>query len=327
MGIGQVSASVIFSKKDQFKKFSAIGLSITCSADNLITDSAAGATALATGYITNNAVVGLDPNGKNLQTILEIAKTKRMSTGIVVSSSITNATPACFFSHVQHRNMEFDIAQQFLQSGIDFAIGGGSDFFLPLDFGGKRSDHKNYFDSLSAKNYKVYNDFSKIDETNQHKRITAFLGHNGIPPAGERNYSLGEMTRKALTYLSKNKNGFFLMIEGSQIDWAAHNNDKDYLVKEMDDFNSAIKEVLDFAKRDNNTLVVITADHETGGMAITTGNIKEEYIELGWLTKKHTANLVGVFGFGPGANNFTGIYYNYMIGRKLISFLSPNISW
>jgi alkaline phosphatase len=150
MGLNQVSTSVLFSKNDQFKKFSSIGLVITCSADNLITDSAASATAIATGYMTNNFVVGQDPQGKNLKTILEIAEKKKMSTGLVVSSSITHATPASFYAHVKHRNMEFDIAQQFVRSGIDFSIGGGTDFFLPNNLKGKREDNKNYFYHLTT---------------------------------------------------------------------------------------------------------------------------------------------------------------------------------
>jgi len=327
MGLGQVSTSALFSKVDQFKKFYTIGLVNTCSADNLITDSAAGATAYATGYRTNNAVVSQDPQGNYLQTILEIAENKKMSTGLVVTSSITNATPACFYSHVKHRNMEFDIAEQFVHSGIDFVIGGGADFFVPLDFGGKREDHKNFLDTLSSYGYKVYQDFSEMNESSVTKKVTAILGHNGIAKASDRNYSLGDMTKKAISHLNKNKNGFFLMIEGSQIDWAGHNNDEEYLLQEMDDFNKAIEAALEFAKKDGNTLVVITADHETGGMSITSGNLKENKINLGWLTKKHTANLVGVFSYGIGAENFNGIQNNFIIGRKLINYIEPKKSW
>ncbi len=327
MGLGQVSTSVLFSKNDQFKKFLSIGLVNTCSADNLITDSAAGATAYATGYLTNNAVVGQDPQGNYLQTILEIAENKKMSTGLVVTSSITNATPACFFAHVKHRNMEFDIAEQFVQSGVDFVIGGGSDFFVPLNFGGKREDHKNLFDTLSTRGYKVFQDFSEMYESSLINKVAGILGHNGISKANDRNYSLGDMTKKAISHLNKNKNGFFLMIEGSQIDWAAHNNDQEYLLQEMNDFNSAIEAALEFARKDGNTLVVITADHETGGMSITSGNLKENKINLGWVTKKHTANLVGIFSYGIGAESFNGIQNNFIIGRKLINYIEPQKSW
>jgi len=327
MGLSQVSASVLFSKNDQFKKFYSIGLVNTCSADNLITDSAAGATAYATGYPTNNAVVGQDPQGNDLQTILEIAENKKMSTGLVVTSSITNATPACFYSHVNHRNKEFDIAEQFVHSGVDFVIGGGSDFFVPLAFGGKREDHKNLFDTLSSSGYKVFQDFSEMYESNLINKVAAILGHNGIVKASDRNYSLGDMTKKAISHLKKNKNGFFLMVEGSQIDWAAHNNDQEYLLQEMNDFNSAIEAALEFARKDGNTLVVITADHETGGMSITSGNLKENKINLGWVTKKHTANLVGIFSYGVGAESFNGIQDNFIIGRKLINYIEPKKSW
>ena len=135
------------------------------------------------------------------------------------------------------------------------------------------------------------------------------------------------MTKKAITYLSKNKNGFFLMIEGSQIDWAAHNNDKNYLLEEMDDFNTALEAALDFASKDGNTLVVITADHETGGLSIPSGNIKENKVDFAWSTKKHTANLIGIFSFGPGSSRFDGIQENYQIGRKLINLVEPKKAW
>lgn len=327
MGLSQVSASVLFSKNDQFKKFSSIGLVNTCSADNLITDSAAGATAYATGYTTNNAVVGQDPHGNSLQTILEIAENKKMSTGLVVTSSVTNATPACFYSHVKHRRMEFDIAEQLVRSGVDFFIGGGSDFFSPLEFGGKREDHKNLLDTLSSYGYKVFQDFSEMQESSIIEKVASILGRNGIAKSSDRNYSLGDMTKKAISHLNKNKKGFFLMIEGSQIDWAAHNNDEEYLLQEMNDFNSAIETALEFAEKDGNTLVVITADHETGGMSIISDNSKEKKTNLNWGTKKHTANLVGIFSFGVAAENFSGIQNNFIIGRKLINYIEPQKSW
>lgn len=321
MGISHISTSLISSKNDQFKKFSSVGLVITTSADNLITDSAAGATAFATGNRTNNAMVSIDPNGNSLQTILEIAEKKKMSTGVVVTSSLTNATPACFISHVKHRNMEFEIAEQLIHSGVDFALGGGTDFFLPVEQGGKREDHKNFVDSLKSLGYDFFNEFNKIEISPRTKKVAAILGKNGLARAGERNYSLGDMAKQALSFLSKNKNGFFLMIEGSQIDWASHSNDQKQLLEEMDDFNSAIEEVLKFAQKEGNTLVVVTADHEAGGMSINDGSLEKKTMDLRWTTKKHTASMVGIFSFGPGSEKFGGIQDNFIIGRKLIKLI------
>ena len=327
MGLSQVSASVLFSKNDQFKKFYTVGLVNTCSADNLITDSAAGATAYATGYRTKNGMISIDEDGKSLQTIIELAEKKNMSTGIVVTCSLTNATPAAFLSHDGTRKDEYGIATQIVKSGVDVLLGAGTDFFLPKDLGGKRDDNKNLVDSMKAIGYEFVASPNQLFDKLPDKKFLGLFGGYALQHASDRSYSLGQLTEKAIESLRKNKNGFFLMVEGSQIDWAADENDKDYLFNEINDFNSAIKAALQFAEKDKNTLVIVLADHDTGSLGISGKDTKTGPLDVVWATKKHTANLVGIFSYGIGAEGFNGILANFIVGRKLINYIDPKKSW
>ena len=327
MGLSQVSASVLSSKNDQFKKFYLIGLVNTCSADNLITDSAAGATAYATGYRTKNGMISIDENGKQLQTIIELAERKNMSTGVVVTCSITNATPAAFLSHNGTRKEEYGIASQIVKSGVDVLLGAGIDFFLPKDLGGKRDDNQNLIDSMKAIGYEFVVSPNQLFDKLPEKKFLGLFGGYALQHASERNYTLGQLTEKTLESLKKNKNGFFLMVEGSQIDWAADQNDKDYLLSEINDFNSAIKTALQFAEKDKNTLVIVLADHDTGSLGISGKNSQTGQLDVVWATKNHTANFVGIFSYGVGAESFNGIQNNFIIGRKLINYIDPQKSW
>jgi len=327
MGLSQVSTSVLNSKNDQFKKFYSIGLVITCSADNLITDSAAGATAYATGYRTKNGKISVDSDGNVLETIVEFAQKKKMSTGIVVTCSVTNATPAAFISHNGKRQEEFGIADQIIKSGVDVLLGAGTDFFLSKEFNGKREDKKNLIDSMKAVGYEQINNPNQLMKKPPDKKFFGLFDGYALPHATERDYTLGQLTQKAIESLKKNKNGFFLMVEGSQIDWAADENDKNYLFGEIQDFNSAIEEALKFAEKDKNTLVLVLADHDTGSLGISGRNKDTDELDVVWATKKHTANLIGMFSFGPGSENFSGIQDNFTIGRKLINNIVPSEIW
>jgi alkaline phosphatase len=150
-------------------------------------------------------------------------------------------------------------------------------------------------------------------------KIFALLDTANIRPANERNFTLGDLTKKTIEILSHNKNGFVLMVEGSQIDWACHGNDQKYLEGELKDFSTAINAAMDFAEKDKNTLVIVLADHETGGTSITKGNFTN--IKLEFISHGHTGTMIPVFVYGPGAELFTGIHKNYEIGRNLINLL------
>lgn len=323
MGTNYVSAAVLNLPNSPFRRFTNIGFSITCSADKLITDSAAGATALSTGFGTKNHYVGVDTLGNPVTNIFEEAERLNLSTGLVATSTVTHATPAAFVAHVISRNEETKIANQFTEMDIDVVIGGGAKYFQQYD----SVRACNHFDELKLKGYDIYDSIHDLQQSEPENKFYALLELESLKKASERNYTLTELTEKAIQHLSKNENGFVLMVEGSQIDWAGHDNNQQSLMTELNDFCGAIDAALDFAEDDENTLVIVTADHETGGMAITSGKVDGSEITLKFTTTGHTAAMVGVFTKGPGAELFNGIYNNYMIGRKLIKLVNPVFSF
>jgi alkaline phosphatase len=328
MGINYVGASLLQDPNSPFREFKAIGLSITCSADKLITDSAAGATAIATGYLTNNKYVSVDPSGNNLYTIFEHAEKLGLSTGVVVTASVAHATPGAFLAHSISRYDQTLIASQMVDQNFDVIIGGGLKYFLPKSLSGEREDNRNLLESLISKNYslpKNYSELSLLPESITN--LYALLEMDALPESSKRNYSLGDLTKSAITHLRNDKDGFMLMIEGSQIDWAGHDHKSKELLEEMNDFSSAVSEALNFAKKDGNTLVVITSDHETGGMSITKGNLDGSQLELAFISGSHTPSLVGIFAFGPGEEQFSGIMNINQIGQKLFYLLDPDFQF
>lgn len=325
MGVAQVSTSVLSLKNDSFRRFTTTGFSVTCSADKLVTDSAAGATAIATGYRTNNYMVSIHPETKEpMLTILELAEKLNKSTGVVVTSSVTHATPGGFVAHASNRSMEIEIAEQFTKLDLEVVIGGGRKFFTPKSSGGDRVDGRDLINELERKGYSIYSNYNKLNSEKPSGKFYALLEPNGLMSAEDREYSLADLVKIALNNLADDENGFVLLIEGSQIDWGGHNNDQDYLISEMKDFNDAIHAVLDFAEQDGETLVIVTADHETGGTGIVDGEKDGCDIELDFLTKGHTASMVGIFAKGVNEKEFSGVMDNYMIGRKLFKMLDSS---
>lgn len=232
---------------------------------------------------------------------------------MVVSCSITHATPASFYAHKSSRASVEEIAQDLLKSGTDVFIGGGKDHFT------KRKDGANLIDNLRLQKYQVADSLPAILKIKSGK-LAGFIADEEPARASKgRAGQLLNSAKSALDILSKNQKGFFLMIEGSQIDWGGHDNDTDYVTDEMIDFDKAIGAALDFAEKDKNTLVIITGDHETGGMAITSGNTNEGKVEARFNTKSHTGVMIPVFAFGPGAESFSGIYDNTDIFSKMMN--------
>ena len=324
MGINYVGASLLQDPNSPFKDFKTIGLSITCSADKLITDSAAGATAIATGYLTNNKYISVDTLKQPLYTIFEHAEKLGLSTGLVVTATVTHATPGAFVGHTNDRNDQTLIASQMVEQDVDVVIGGGLKYFLPKGFSGERVDNIFLTDKLINKGYALPNSYSELNSLpDTVKQFYALLEMDGLPESLRRDYSLGDLTKKALTHLKNDSDGFVIMIEGSQIDWAGHDHKSKELLEEMKDFSSAVTEALVFAKADSNTLVLITSDHETGGMSITKGNNNASELELSYTSKGHTSSPVGIFAFGPGEELFKGIMNINDIGQKLFFLLDP----
>jgi alkaline phosphatase len=315
MGVSHVFAGLTANKGHLFlENFKHVGFSKTQSADSYITDSAAGGTALSTGHKTNNGAIGFDAQNKPVKTILEEAEEKGLATGLVSTSSITHATPASFISHQAGRSMYEEIAADFLKTDIDVFIGGGIDHFS------KRKDGRNLMEELKTKGYKVETDLKEIEKVNNGKLagLTAPV-HNGR--IAERGNMLPIATKTAIDILDNNKKGFFLMVEGSQIDWGGHASSTVYVVEDMLDFDKVIGQTLDFAEKNGETLIIVTADHETGGMALTDGNIENGVVKAAFPTSDHTAVMVPVFAYGPGAEEFTGIMENTDIFFKMKKLL------
>jgi alkaline phosphatase len=321
MGTNYVSAAILNLPNNPFRKFTSVGFSITCAVDRLITESAAGATAISTGYRTNHYYVGVDTLGNPLTSLFEEAESLKFSTGLVVTSSITDATPAAFAAHVISRKEESTIAKQFIDKDIDVVIGGGAKYFHETE---ASSAIVNGFEILLSHGYDVYRNADELLTRQPNNKFYALLEEGPLRRAKYRNYLLADLTNKALSVLSQNENGFILMIEGSQIDWGGHENNQDYIMSELNDFCGAINVALEFAEENGNTLVVVTADHETGGMSINDGKPDGSNITLKFTTTGHSAEMVGVFAKGPGEESFRGVYDNYMIGRTLFQLLNPD---
>ena len=283
------------------------GISLTHSADNIITDSAAAATAWATGTKTKNKFISVTPNEKLLTSLTEALFEKGFLSGIVATSSITHATPAAFYAHVNNRYKEKKIASQLQNSNINIAFGGGLNFF---DLSATNDQIKYIYDLDELKNINTSS-----------KRIIGLFDNDGIRRSPDRP-SQQLMTKKALDILAKRTaecSGFFLMTEGSQIDWASHDNDASRMIAEFRDFDLSIKYAVEFINTRDDTLLIVTADHETGGLQI----LKEDndLVHIQWGTGSHTGVPVGVFSYGPGAELFTGTMDNTEIHTKILEII------
>ncbi len=303
------------------------GLVRTYSASSRVTDSAAAGTALACGVKTKNGMIGVTPDEKVYQTILEAAKARGMATGLVATSTITHATPASFASHVSSRATEAAIADQLIANRVNVLFGGGRKYFLPQsDPNSARKDDKDLIAEARQAGYTYLTSDSELRTVRGSHVLGLFQLDSLKTTAPEP--SLASLTRKAIQLLTKAKStgsdrrrGFFLMVEGSQIDWACHSNDAKREMRQMLLFDQAVQAAMDFALRDGHTLVIVTADHETGGLTLfedtktNTGPIAK------WSTKGHTGSPVPIAAFGPGAAVFAGMQDNTDIPKKIARLL------
>jgi alkaline phosphatase len=288
----------------------------TTAANDLITDSAAAATAMASGFKTNNGMIGMTPDGRKVLSVLEAAMARGMAAGLVATSSITHATPAAFAAHVPSRNMETEIAADLLSAGVDILFGGGRRFFLPQSQeNGKREDGRNLLDEARAAGYDVSLTPQEA-EAAANQKILGLFAHGAMDMTAS-DISLAGMTSLAIEKLRRNKQGFLLVVEGSQIDWEAHDNILDRMIAEILDFDEAVGRALDFAAKDRRTLVVATSDHETGGLVILDGTLDGGEIEVAWASTGHNGATVPLTAFGPGAESFSGFRDNTEIALAL----------
>lgn len=313
------------------------GTLTTHSADNDITDSAAAATAMATGVKTNNGVISLDENLNYVSTIIEKAKNHNKSVGIVTNTHLTHATPAAFSSHVESRSNMLEIANQMMNAGINVLLGGGEDEFITEnDTGcypeyGERTDGRDLVYEATSNGYKFVCDSASFDliDPNSTELLLGLFADEGMTRAYSP--SLASMTLKAINILSKNSDGFFLLVEGGQIDWASHSNDAENAIADTITLNEAVEVAKQFSLKSNNTLIIVTADHETGGMTISTSpsglpgedgpyNIKGGgTFYINWSTFGHTSVNVPVTAMGPQSDMLQGMNDNTIIHDVIFS--------
>jgi alkaline phosphatase len=300
-------------------QFRVMGLVDTRASNGWITDSGAGATAYASGIRTFNGAIGVGPDSSFAPTVLELARDQGWATGLVATSTITHATPAAFAAHVASRAMEFEIARQLVDGRVDVLLGGGRRYFDP----GERSDTLDLLDRLGRSHTVVatLEELAALD-TRATRRLAGFFADGQMPPARDRAPSLGDMTRAAIEVLANDPDGFFLMVEGSQPDWRAHDNEPlDAVAAEMLDFDRAIGIALDFQRTDPTTLILVVADHETGGLAIETAANGNDSLVARYTTKGHTGQMVPLFASGPGAERFGGMIDNHRVGQLLMELV------
>ncbi|MEI6277385.1 MAG: alkaline phosphatase [Prolixibacteraceae bacterium] len=315
MGLAHIYASMTANGGSLFlQNFIHCGFSKTYSTSDYITDSGAGGTALACGVKTYNGAIGVGADKKSVPNIREMAAKKGLKTGLVSTSAINHATPASFLAHQVSRNNYDEIAAEFINSDIDVFIGGGVKFFE------NRKDGRNLSKELKDKGYQVLykmEDILKV-KTGKLAGLTAEEHNSPMPERGEM---LVPATQTAINLLSQNKKGFFLMVEGSEIDFLAHNNNAPGVVGETLDLDKAIGAALAFAAKDGHTLIVVTADHETGGMTINEGNNKTGAFTAKFSSPEHTGVCVPIFAYGPGAEQFGGFMENTEVANKMMKLL------
>jgi len=314
MGPAQVTAGKVAKGTLEMERCPQLALVTTWAANKMVTDSAAAGTALATGVKTKNGMISQDPAGNRLKTVLEIAEETGKSSGLVVNCAVTHATPASFASHVPSRKQYEEIARQLAASDVDVLFGGGLDHF-------SSKNTAPCLPELEAK-MTVAKTAEEFYALGTPEKAAALLYPKHPPYTAERTVSLPELTSKALDILAQDPDGFFLMVEGSQIDWAGHKNDGSNIVAEVVDFDNAVGVGLDFAEKNGDTLVIITADHETGGFALLDGSVENQTVDkTGFVHGGHTATMVPLFAFGPGSEQFGGLMDNTDVAKTIIGFI------
>ena len=308
-------------------KFPVSGIVLTHSENAIVTDSASSATAFSTGRKTNNGALGLDKDNKILENFTEIINRYGYVSSLISTSEITHATPAAYASHVDLRWKTDEISLQMMESNVMTILGGGRHFFLPEDLGGKRSDGLNLLEQMESSRMVMTEkkELDSFDHSDLGKVVGLFADEALRDKEKPENHvfepSSSEMLNFAINRSEKfNENGckgFFIMLEGSQVDWAGHANDLNYLKREMQDFDEAVELALDYATQNPDTLVIATADHETGGLLIesssptdyTAPEVKFSF-NTGIGYGSHTGVPVPVYAYGPGSENFTGTLDN-----------------
>ena len=308
MGVEQVSCGWVLNGGHlNMDNMPVSGFSRTYAVDRLVTDSCAGGSALATGVKTRYHYMGVDPDGNPVPSVLHDAQRKGMKTGVAVTCRINDATPLDYVGHSLDRDEEEINAAQYVDSGVDFLSGGG------LQFWRGREDGRDLVQEMVDKGYTFVDNREDLNQVKE-GRVLGLFAPLEMEPALDRGPVLEDCAMKAIELLD-NKKGFFLMIEGSSIDDWCHRQKVGYMAEELFDFDRTVGKVLQWAERDGQTLVVVTADHATGGLTLIDGSLENRSVKVHFSTKGHNGILVPVFAYGPHAEAFTGVHENNEVGE------------
>ncbi len=323
MGLSHAAMLIIENNYEPtaFDRAQNIALTTTQSLNNRVTDSAASGTALATGSKTNNSMIGITPDSVILESLIARAEAKGCPTGLVVTSDLGHATPAAFYAHTFDRGNYATIARQFVDSGIDVAFGGGVRTFSSS----ADPDTPAPLDLLREKGYGVVTSLDELEAVTEAPVIGLMANHHMTSSLKGRGDYLPRATSKALELLTaqsqKSGKGFVLMVEGSRIDFDAQENDAAGLLLEMRDFEQAVNRAMDYADTHPGTLVVVVADHESGGLTMPSGNpdftLSESGIDYRFSTTGHTGIPVPVYLYGTGAERINGLMDNTDLSNRL----------
>ncbi len=307
------------------EKFPVIGLAGTHPTDRLVTDSGASATAIATGHKTTYGYIGVTPDGEPVKSILEYARDHGLATGLVVTTYLAHATPAGFFAHVADYTFPYRkttnpvardiIAEQMVNCGANVLLGGGRGYMIPASKKGSfRKDEKDLLKQMKEAGYTIVESRKALMKADGEYVLGLFADKemDAVPDP-----SLEEMTARAIELLNRDEDGFFLMVEGSQIDYFGHDNVAAMMIKTTLLFDLAVREAVEFARHDGRTLVIVTADHETGGVTIIDSFRQLNQLHIRWSTDYHTGVQVPVYVYGPGAQRFAGVLDNTDIFRRM----------
>lgn len=323
MGVAHITSAIMHEVGSNFMRFTNGGLVLTSSSNSWITDSAASSTATSTGVKTYNGAIGVDDDRNDVKVLVEYASEQGLSTGLITTSSITHATPAAFATHVDSRSKEYEIALQLSESDVDVLIGGGFKYFLPESENGKRRDGRNLLNEMESRQFTVVYDMEDLMSLDKEKtdKVVALLSYEALDKEKNPSLKLADMTTAAIQILGENKKGFFLMVEGAQIDWKAHDNDYKKMLFQLEDFNEAVGVALDYAETNNELLILVTSDHETGGLTLLQARDKSREFKEQWSTGSHSGSMVPLLATGAGSELFGGIMEMDELGRRIISLI------
>ncbi|WP_231729853.1 alkaline phosphatase [Pedobacter sp. Leaf176] len=315
MGLAQIHAGLIANHGDlNISRIKNIGFSQTAAANSDNTDSAAGASAMATGEKTNNRYVGMGTDNKKRTNLIDSLNNFGIKSGILSVGDITDATPAAFYAHQTERTRSNEIAADLLNSKVEVLVGSNQKAFL-------NNNDAGLIEKLGKSGFSLSKSWSDFSKQSSGKQLVLLPDEDTRPVLKGRGDLLKKALLKTVGMLNKNPNGFFIMAEGAQIDHGGHTNDLPVVITEMHDFDKTIEAALRFADEDGETLVLVTADHETGGLTLLDADTKSGKVSGHFSTDDHTNIMVPVFAYGPHSGEFRGIYPNNEIFKKIMSVL------